>query len=151
MITWLLINWNLNPKIIGIGFLLSLTISYLLCGSCKIFSGIKLTLTGVFYSFVYLLVFIRELIKANIDITKRVLSPSMPINPGIVKVKVKLRSKFGRLILANSITLTPGTFTLQIDDEYFYIHWINVEAEDIQATTEAIVFTFEKYLLKLYE
>jgi multicomponent Na+:H+ antiporter subunit E len=86
------------------------------------------------------------LIKSNLDVARRIISPKLPINPGIVKVKTKLKSPLGRAILANSITLTPGTLTVEMRDQYFYIHWIDVSVSDINASTEAIVSKFEKYL-----
>jgi multicomponent Na+:H+ antiporter subunit E len=81
-----------------------------------------------------------------LDVAKRVVSPNLPINPGIVKVKTKLTSRLGRMILANSITLTPGTLTVETDEDNFYIHWIDVTSEDIEEATRKIVRKFEKYL-----
>ena len=62
-----------------------------------------------FWLLVYLVILIWECIKANIDVAYRVLHPAMPIKPGIVKVKLKLKSDFARAMLANYITMTPGT------------------------------------------
>jgi len=56
-----------------------------------------------------------------------------------------------RLILADSITLTPGTFTLHVEEDTFYIHWINVENDDVEQATEDLVRKFEKYLEVLYD
>jgi len=80
----------------------------------------------------------------------RVLNPSLPINPGIVKVKTRLKSKTGRMVLANSITLTPGTLSIDIKDEFLYVHWIDVKDCDLQCATEEIVKKFEKYLEVIY-
>ena len=68
-----------------------------------------------------------EIIKANWDVLKRVLAPSLPISPRIVDFESYLESDLARTILANAITLTPGTVTLEIDGSRFYIHWL---AED---------------------
>ncbi len=97
---------------------------------------------AVFYVF-YLFI---EIIKANIDVALRVVQPVIPINPGIVKVRTKLRSPLGRLILTNSITLTPGTLTVEIKDDILYIHWIDVKDKEETGATERIVSNFEKYL-----
>jgi multicomponent Na+:H+ antiporter subunit E len=56
----------------------------------------------------------------------------------------------GRLLLANSITLTPGTLTVEMDGEWLYIHWVSVAADDIEAATAAIVSGFEAYLEVMY-
>ena len=151
MIAWLLLNWTIDPVNIVIGAAISLFLSVVFCSNCDLFTSINLTPKAFAYTFMYIVVFIIELIKANIDVTKRVLSPSLPINPGIVKVKTKLKSKMARLILADSITLTPGTFTLQVEDDTFYIHWINVDNDDVEKVTEELVAKFEKYLEVLYD
>jgi multicomponent Na+:H+ antiporter subunit E len=121
------------------------------CRECAIFSEMKLTPKSLFYTFYYILVFLVELVKSNIDVTRRVLSPGLNINPGIVKVETKLKSKMARLILADSITLTPGTFTIEITGNTLYIHWIDVQEQGVNEATEAIVRKFEKILEEIYE
>ena len=66
-------------------------------------------------------------------IARIVLAPSLPLNPGIVKVKTRLQSKMGRLMLANSITLTPGTLTVEMQGEWLYIHWVTVDSAEVDA------------------
>ena len=151
MIAWVLLNWTLDPVNLAIGVGISLFLSFVFCSKCELFTDINLTPKAFAYTIMYLFVFIIELIKANIDVTRRVLSPSLPINPGIVKVKTKLKSKMARLILADSITLTPGTFTLQVEEDTFYIHWINVEHDNVEQATQDLVSKFEKYLEVLYD
>jgi len=94
----------------------------------------------------YFFYFLGALIKSNLDVAFRVLHPKLPIRPGIVKVKTKLTTPLGRLMLANSITLTPGTITVDTKGEDFYIHWIAVEEGDLEEKTKKIVSGFEKYL-----
>jgi multicomponent Na+:H+ antiporter subunit E len=78
---------------------------------------------------VFLVILAKEIILANLDMAYRVLHPGMPIRPGIIKVKPGIRSDLGKLVLANSITLTPGTLTVDYIDEDIYVHWINVEGD----------------------
>lgn len=68
-----------------------------------------------------------EIIKANWDVLKRMLAPSFPVSPRIVKFESYLESELAMTILANSITLTPGTVTIEIEGSCFYIHCL---AED---------------------
>ncbi len=101
---------------------------------------------------VYLAVFFWAMLKANLDVLYRVAHPALPIRPGIVKVKTVLTSESGRTVLANSITLTPGTMTVDMtDDGYLYIHWINVEATDVEEATRKIVSDFERILSKMFD
>ena len=103
------------------------------------------------YAIAYIPYFLKELTMANLDVAYRVISPKLPINPGIVTVKPKLKPPMARLVLANSITLTPGTITVDIHEDEYYIHWINVTDTDIKKTTEDIVAGFEKYLEVIFE
>jgi multicomponent Na+:H+ antiporter subunit E len=102
---------------------------------------------------IYMFVFAWECIKSNIDVACRVLNPRLPINPGIVKVKTILKTETGLTFLANFITLTPGTFTVDIDKEngYLYIHWIDVKTQDIEEASKIIVSTFERILKEVFE
>jgi multicomponent Na+:H+ antiporter subunit E len=89
---------------------------------------------------------------ANLDVAYRALHPKMPINPGIVKIKTNLKTDSAITALANSITLTPGTMTVDVtDDGYLYIHWINVKSEDIEEATRIISQNFEWFIKKIFE
>lgn len=103
--------------------------------------------------FYYIFVFMWECLKANIDVAYRVIHPDKPIHPGIVKVKTTLKSDTGLTFLANSITLTPGTLSVDIDREngILYIHWIEVRAQDIDGATQKIVKKFERILTEIFE
>ncbi len=148
---WVLYNNTFDLVVIGLGAILSLIAALLFCGNCDVFSEFKFTPKATIYTFIYLIVFIGELIKSNLDVAMRVISPSLPINPGIVEVKTKLKSKMGRLLLANSITLTPGTLTVDMIDDTLFVHWIDVKSEDIEVATKEIVSKFEHYLTKIYD
>jgi len=97
--------------------------------------------------------FLWECLKANFDVAYRVTHPNLPINPGIVKVKTNLKSDTALTFLANSITLTPGTMSVDIDKDngVLYIHWINVKETDVEGATKAIVEKFEKILAKIFD
>ena len=94
-----------------------------------------------------------ELVKANIDVAKRAFSRN--INPGFVKVKTDLKSDYGLSMLANSITLTPGTIVMDIYEEdnenYLYIHWIDVMSEDTSEAGEMIKGKFEKKIRGIFK
>jgi len=104
-----------------------------------------------FWLVVYLAIFTWECIKANFDVAYRVLHPAMPIRPGIVKVKTELKTDFARMMLANSITMTPGTITVDIIGDSFYVHWIYVSSNDPQQYSSRILGRFEKYIKKIFE
>jgi multicomponent Na+:H+ antiporter subunit E len=62
----------------------------------------------------------------------------MPIRPGIVEVKPGIDSEMGKLLLSNSITLTPGTLSMDWKDDSLFIHWINVNEEDPDSSMEPL-------------
>ena len=109
-----------------------------------------LSLKGILFFLVYIIVLLWEIIKANLDVAYRVIHPKMPIRPGIVVIKTRLKSDIAKMILANSITLTPGTFTLDVIGDELLIHWINVKTEDIDEATSLIGQRFEKYLRVIF-
>ena len=94
----------------------------------------------------YIPIFITEMIKANIDVARRVLNPNLPINPGVVKITTNLKSDYAKLFLANSITLTPGTLTMDVKDNNLYIHWIDVESQEKSIQRDKIAGKFEDKL-----
>ena len=71
-----------------------------------------------------------EIVKANIDVTKQILSPSLPIAPTVFRLKASQRDELGQVIYANSITLTPGTVTMDIHDGVFTVHALHKDAAD---------------------
>ena len=147
---WLMLNNSLATEVIVSGLVISGLLPFLFCGKCGVFTYLNLNPKAILYSFLFLFTFIGELIKSNLDVARRVVSPKLPINPGVVEVKTKLKSKIARVVLANSITLTPGTFTLEIKDDSLFIHWIDVQSMDIEKNTQSIVAKFEKYLEVMY-
>lgn len=98
----------------------------------------------------FIFVFLWALIIANLNVAKIVLTPSLPINPGIIEFESKLNSDFAKLVLANSITLTPGTLSIDFIDNKFYIHWLNVKSTDPNEIYKEIAEPFEKILLKIF-
>jgi multicomponent Na+:H+ antiporter subunit E len=98
------------------------------------------------FLFAYLVVLAFEIVRANLDVAYRVLHPAMPIRPGVVVIKTRLTSDIAKMILANSITLTPGTFTLDVVGDRLLIHWINVRTDDIDEASRVIGEKFERYL-----
>jgi multicomponent Na+:H+ antiporter subunit E len=92
--------------------------------------------------------------KANIDVAYRVITGK--IKPGIVKISPDLKTDLGITMLANSITLTPGTLSVDIDEEKndLYIHWINVKKEALSkkpVDCKYVCGTFTKWIRRIAE
>ena len=80
----------------------------------------------------FLINFTRELIVANIQVLKIVLSPKMAIRPGIIAYKTDCKTPLGITVLANSITLTPGTLSVDISEDgtTIFVHTLDIEHPD---------------------
>jgi len=149
-IVWMILTWNVEFLNILIGILTCSFVSFLFRKEFKIDRKV-FEIKRYLYFIEYIFVFIYYMIKANILMAYRVLSPKLPIKPAIVKIPIELKSTLARTILANSITLTPGTFTIKITDEYLYIHWIYVYTYEKQKQKEYIVGIMEKILKRVFE
>ncbi|MFC1556518.1 Na+/H+ antiporter subunit E [candidate division KSB1 bacterium] len=148
---WLALTWTLDPFTVVVGILAAaVTVLYL----SDLFPAEMVVLFSprrLFWLLVYIPYFFYYLLKANFDVLYRVLHPDLPINPGIVKILTGLSSDMGKSFLANSITLTPGTLTVDIDGEYLYVHWINVTTQDIEEASKIISGRFEKIIRRIFE
>lgn len=150
---WCLLNWVPDWQHILVGLFVCALVAYLtgdmFVQRPHLFKHVERYLWFLYY----IPFFLWEMFKANIDVAYRVSHPKLPIKPGIVKVKTTLKSDTGLTFLANSITLTPGTLTVDLDRErgFLYIHWINVRHKDIEGATERIVKRFEKILTRIFE
>ena len=150
-ILWLALTSSLDIQEITVGAVLSLILP-LLTPYPLSDMGLKwLSPKRIFGVILYIFVFLKALLIANLDVAKRVISPGLKINPGIVKIKTELKTDVGKMLLANSITLTPGTLTVDIQGDYLYIHWIDVASKDIEEATKMIVGDFEKLIKSIVE
>ncbi len=151
MLLWIALTWSLAIADLAAGLVVSLM-------AVLIFSDLfpaefsRLFSPGrLFWALRYLPVFFWHVIKSNLDVAYRVFHPEMPIRPGIVKVKTRLKSETARAFLANSITLTPGTLTVDCIGNHLYVHWINIISEEPEEETRLIVEKFERYLEKIFD
>lgn len=154
LLAWCFLCWVPDIQHIIIGIFIAFLVA-LMTGDMFITRPhlLKHPLRYWYFFFYYLPVFFWECVKANLDVAYRVLHPMLPINPGIVKVKTKLKTDTALTFLANSITLTPGTMSVDIDRDngVLYVHWINVKTKDTESATKIIVRRFEKILEKIFE
>ncbi|MFA5090499.1 MAG: Na+/H+ antiporter subunit E [Candidatus Omnitrophota bacterium] len=152
-LVWLILNWSLDLEHVVTGVLLGIFISFMTSDifttAPHIFKNSRRYLWLIYYVFL----FAWECIKANIDGAYRVIHPDLPINPGIVKVKTTLKSATALTFLSNTITLKPGTMTVDIDREnkFLYIHWADVKSQDVQQASAIIIRKFEDILKKIFE
>jgi len=158
-LVWILLTASLDTQELEFGLILALTVGALTYPVFTTRGLANLHPKRVAYAIAYVPYFLWAMIVANLDVAYRVLHPARPIRPGIVHCRTVLKTNPGKLGLANSITLTPGTITLDVDGKDYFIHWIWVPDEVLQAksedehvehASEAITRPFEKFLRVIF-
>jgi multicomponent Na+:H+ antiporter subunit E len=142
---WLIVNASVEPAILATGALVSLALAAIFVRRGEVWR-LRLTPGRLFHFVAYTGVFLVELVKANVNMLRYVYAPRLDIRPGIVKVRMPLQSPIGRLALANSIALTPGSLVMDIRGDTLFIHWLDVRTTDPEEATRLIIGPFEKHL-----
>ncbi len=148
---WLLLTLNVSTPNIAAGVVASAVVTVFFTKYSLKTEKKLIQVQRYFWALLYLFIFLWECIKANIDVMYRVIHPKLPVKPGIVKVKSVLKTDIAKVFLANSITMTPGTITVDIIDDSFFVHWIYVHSRDPEIYTQKILGRFEKYLKRIFE
>jgi multicomponent Na+:H+ antiporter subunit E len=121
MLAWILWSGYLKPLLLGLGVVSSILVVYL---------NYRMRLEDFhFLEGRFLLRLMRywawlakEVVRSSLEVTRIVLSPKLPVSPTVVEFETRCKLKLDQAILGNSITLTPGTLTIQIADGHFVVH-----------------------------
>ena len=125
---WLVFNGKITPEIVVFGIVLSVAV-YLFCWKFLEYSpkrellALRLLPQGIGYFFVL----VWEIVKANCTAISLIVSPKYEVEPLLVTFRTELKTDLARTVLANSITLTPGTITVELTDEEFKVHCLDKE------------------------
>jgi multicomponent Na+:H+ antiporter subunit E len=132
-VVWLLLSGHFEPLLLGLG-VLSCVVVVLITRRMDVVDreGHPIHLArGASTYWPWLL---WEIVKSNIDVAKRVLDPSLRISPTLIRLTPTQKSDLGLVIYANSITLTPGTITVDLEPGSLLVHAIAREgAESLEA------------------
>lgn len=145
---WLAIA-GINVSEMILGGVVALILSYILADYVNAALTAGTIVKTILFIGLYIPTLIIELIKANLDVAKRVLDPKLPLHPGFVKIPTDIKSDVGKLTLANSITLTPGTLSIDADEDNIYIHWIDVKGESKADYQKHVSSKFENILRRI--
>ena len=130
---WLLLSGFFEPLLLGLG-VLSCVIVVLIANRMDVIDHEGHPVHLGWRILTYWLWLAVEIVKANLDVARRILDPKLPIHPVVVRVKASQASELGQVIYANSITLTPGTVSMQVDGGEILVHAIAQEmAEDLES------------------
>lgn len=152
-VLWLFVRGvEITPTTVFTEFLLGLVVGLPVAFFLRRFyrdeTDLARTARAVPWAVRYLLVFLKELVTANVEVAYRVLSPSLPIDPSVVEVPLRVESELAITTIANSITLTPGTLTMDHDAETntLYVHSLAGEREEVLAP----IRTWEDYAIRVF-
>ncbi|MBU9713367.1 Na+/H+ antiporter subunit E [Evansella tamaricis] len=139
----------LRNEFSGVEFLIGYLVGLLLLFVLRRFLRFDFYFRRVIAIFKLMFLFTYELILANIDVIKIVLSPKMDIQPGIIAVPSDLETDWEITLLACLISLTPGTLSMDFseDGKTIYVHSIHVP--DKEAAIKQIHNTFEKAIMEV--
>lgn len=95
---------------------------------------------------VLMFLFVRELLLSSASVARTALSPDISVRPAIIRVPLDLRTDFGIAVLANLVSLTPGTTSLHVSEDrnFLYVHCLDAPKQE--AAVRSIRDTFEKWI-----
>ncbi len=136
LLLWIILNGRFTLEVLLIGMVICAAM-YVFC--CKIIGySIQKDLHAmklIPYAIQYVIILIIEILKANKQVLTYILSTQLEVEPVIVHFHSNLQSEFAKVILANSITLTPGTITVRLEGSEYYVHCLDKElAEGIDSS-----------------
>ncbi|MBS3885817.1 MAG: Na+/H+ antiporter subunit E [Dethiobacter sp.] len=123
LIFWFLMSPSLSLRNIAVGLVCCLAVTYFWSPDLfKPGQPFRIAPRQVAQLAVYLLLLAYNVVVANVHVALIVLSPKLPISPGFILVKTKLQNELTRTLYANSITLTPGTITINLNSDRLLVH-----------------------------
>ena len=150
-LVWLVVTWTFDAGSLATGAIVSGALAWAFRRVEMEEMRILLVPRRLFWILAYLPVLFFYIVKANLDVAYRVVHPRLPIRPGITKARTTLTSIPARVLLANSVTLTPGTMSVDLADDVLYVHRIYVPEEDPDGETQRELASFEFYLRRIFE
>jgi multicomponent Na+:H+ antiporter subunit E len=147
---WFAANASLALESIVTGAVFSALLAYLHTRKSDAWREIRFSPTRLHHFIKYSGVFWLELVRANINVMRYVFAPHIDIKPGVVEIKTRLKSPLGRLALANSIALTPGSLVIDMEGDSMFIHWLDVKTTDPDEARRLIAGPFEHHLEKVF-
>lgn len=133
---WIVFNGRITTEIVVIGALVAMAVFAFFCK----FMDYSLKKEMLFYKralffLEYLYLLIKEIVKANLAVTHMILTQKEVMEPVIFTFKTTLRTETAKVMLANSITLTPGTITVSLEGDEFVVHCLDKSlAEGIECS-----------------
>lgn len=125
-VVWLIFNGRITLEIALFGVAISLLVFAFICKFMNYsWEKEKLVYKRMPLYLAYLAVLLKEIVLANLSAAKLILSRREVVEPVIVRFKTSLKSEVSKVVLANSITLTPGTITVSLVEDELVVHCLD--------------------------
>ncbi len=134
-IYWFALSGYTDPLILGFG-VISVVLVIGLCARMKILDEETVPYLFAPLTAGYLFWLGKEIVKANVQVVKAVLSPDMEVSPTMVKIPSSPTTEIGKTMFGNSITLTPGTVTVEMEEDEILVHALLTEMSDPEGFKE---------------
>lgn len=126
LLLWIILNGRVTAEIVILGCVFSAVFYWFTCKYLgRTAEDEKKWFRRVPRMAKYLVVLVYEIFKANFDVIRLILSPSVEVEPRLVHLRTDLKTDSKRALLANSITLTPGTITVRLKGEHLQVHCLD--------------------------
>jgi multicomponent Na+:H+ antiporter subunit E len=116
---WLLLSGHLTPLLLGLGVVSALVVTWLTRSLEAVSEALRVAPR---FTLSYLPWLLKEIVVANLQVVRIILDPRLPIDPVLVRLRAPFRGELALTTLGNSITLTPGTVTLDVEGEELLVH-----------------------------
>lgn len=127
-VLWVMLSGSFSWVHLGLGFFLSFAVAWINSGHSPFVPNFRLWGNILLY-FPWLFM---KIFQSSVHLSKLILHPALPIDPRMIRVETKLGHRAAVVLLGNSITLTPGTITAEVDDHTLIVHAMDgVSAEDV--------------------
>lgn len=150
-VVWLIVTWTFDAGSLVVGVVVAVALAWIFRSVATDEMAILIDPRRLFWLLAYVPVLFVYIVRSNLDVAYRVVHPRLPIRPGITKARTRLTSVPARVLLANSITLTPGTMSVDLVDDILYVHRIHVPEDDPDGATERELAPFESFLRRIFE
>lgn len=147
---WFAANSSLAIESIVTGALISGVLAFVFVRHFPAWADIRFTPSRLIHFVRYTGVFAREMVRANLAMLRYVYAPRIDIDPGIVRIRTRLKTPVGRLALANSIALTPGSLVVDMEGDTLTVHWLDVQTSDPEEAARLIAGPFESDLERTF-
>lgn len=154
-IVWIIISANLSPASLLLGLVISLSVNFVISYSSFTKKVAEKLIKNIFLFLYYGIIIAFQIFIASYKVAFFVLDPRQTLKPGILKTTVDLGEKnqiMKLTILANIVTLTPGTVVVSanINNNQLYIHWIHMEGGTEEEMKEKMVTDFDKIVRRIF-